>query len=209
MSIPPFARDELRKWHTGAEWKLRTTAWLNELACKYGKENFRLRKGPGGPDIKVVCEELLPMANLLRDAPDLREWQGSLAAPGAKADAWLRASPEHPPQPVQIVGAFNGAEFAEQMKMLNADGRTPTQATSAVEIEGEHNAYVVKAIEKKKAKGYPPDYWLLVAIDDIFLPVEKLELLTAQAVAAATSAQFQRVYIAGMNSSSSGARRLA
>ena len=95
------------------------------------------------------------------------------------------------------------------MKKLNAHGRTPTHTTSAVEIEGEQNEYVVKAIEKKKAKGYPPDFWLLVAIDDIFLPVEKLELLSAQAVAAATSAQFQRVYIAGSNSSSSGARRLA
>ena len=148
------------------------------------------------------------MANLLHGVPDLREWQGSLAPPGAKADAWLRASPQHLPQPVQIVGAFNGAEFAKQMKELNAHGRTDTQVTSAIEIEGVQNEYVVKAIEKKKAKGYPSDYWLLVAIDDIYRPVEELELLTAEAVAAATGAQFQRVYIAGMNSGS-GARRLA
>jgi hypothetical protein len=106
-------------------------------------------------------------------------------------------------------GAFNGAEFAEQMSLLNAHGRTPMQVSSGIEIQDKQNGYVVNAIAKKTAKAYPRDYWLLVAVDDMFLPVQKLGLLTAQAAAAATSAGFQRVYVAGMNSSSSGARRLA
>lgn len=179
--------------------------WLGELAVKHGKEQFRVRKGAIGPNVKVLCEEVLPLANLLA-ASDLYDWTARLSAPGDMPDAWARSAANPAQKPIQIVCAFDGAKFAEQMRHLNDLGFTRVEAASGAEIEDMHAALVELAIEKKKAKRYPADYWLVVAIDDVVIQVQDMPGLQRRAAEAAACSGFERVYLVGMTERSTGIR---
>jgi len=100
--------------------------------------------------------------------------------------------------PLQIVSAFDGIEFAAQMKELNERGRTSTIAGSASEIEQRQADLVVQSILRKAAKQYPSNFWLLVAVEDMFVPLSRLGRLAQQARRAAGQTNFERVYLVGM-----------
>lgn len=117
---------------------------------------------------------------------------------GRLADAWLRAPASPLEIPLQIVCAFDGVEFAAQMKELNARGRTRTVVQSASEFEQKQARLVVSRIAKKSAMQYPSNFWLLVAVDDLVIRLGNLSGLIAQASEAASRSTFDQVHMVGL-----------
>jgi hypothetical protein len=171
----------------------------------HGKELFRLRKGTAKEDVKEICEEVLPLANLLTSS-EFVSWQGKLSKRGNQADAWLRDDPNGPEIPVQIVGAFDGAEFAAEMRELNARGFTTGKARSKGEIEDIQASHVVCSSAKKNAKGYPATYWLLVGVEERFMRLSDMERLIKRAAVAASDTTFERVYLVGLDTEGTARR---
>ena len=195
---PHYSRAALEVWREGPEWRSLSSHWLEELAREHTKELFRLRKGPAKETVKGICEEVLPLANMLAFSEDLPGWQGKLSSRGSKADALIRAEDAGQEVPIQIVGAFNGQKFAAQMRELNALTYTRGEARSKSEIDTELTELVLTSIRKKSAKGYPLNYWLIVGVDDIVVPFMELERLVSEATRVASTSTFERVYLVGM-----------
>jgi len=193
-----YSRELLEKWRGGAEWRSLASGWLQELVQRYGKEMFRTRKGDAKQDVKEVCEEVLPLAIWMTGYPDVLTWNAKFSPRGCRADAWLRPASSSQPIPLQIVGAFDGLELATQMRDLNDRGRTTTIVKSGKEIEEAHARLIKRSIERKTAKKYASDFWLLVAIDDCFVQLSDLPGAIAQAGDAAGRSGFAQVHLVGM-----------
>lgn len=188
----------LEKWRNGAEWRSLASEWVQELARRYGKEKFRTRKGDAKEDVKEVCEEVLPLAIWMSTYTDVLTWSARFSPRGCRADAWLRSPSSSQKIPLQIVGAFDGFELAAQMRELNAQGRTTVVVKSGREIEEKHARQISQSIERKTAMGYASDFWLLVAIDDRFVPLSDLPRVIAQARGAAALSKFAQVHLVGV-----------
>lgn len=130
--------------------------------------------------------------------PHALAWEAKFSPRGSRADAWLRAPSSTLEIPLQIVGAFDGAEFAAQMKELNARGRTTTVVQSGSEFEEKQARLVVSCIAHKSAMQYPSDFWLLVAVDDLVIRLSDLSRLIVRASEAASRSKFAQVHLLGM-----------
>jgi hypothetical protein len=193
-----YSRAMLEKWRNGKEWHSAASAWLRELANLHGKENFRIRKGTANPDVKEIAEEVLPLGIWMDVYSKMAGWEACFSQRGSRADALLRETASSPRISLQIVGAFDGAELAAQMRELNAEGFSNTRVQSRSEIVEELTGLILDRINRKAAHEYPPDFWLLVAAEDRFTQLSTLPEVIAQAQAAASQTRFAQVHLIGM-----------
>ena len=195
----PYSRADLEKWRIGGEWQAAASGWLEELAHLHGKENFRTRKGSANPDVKEICEEVLPLGIWMKSCGEMSGWEARFTQRGSVADALLRKSESSPMVSLQIVGAFDGAEMAAQMRELNAQGSSSVRVQAKSDISEKQTQLVTDRIRHKAALGYPKGFWLLVAIDDLFVRMSCLPEVIAHAREAGQQTEFAQVHLVGVN----------
>ena len=202
MNFPPslpFHRSHLFVWRTGGHWCLLIERWLEHLVSVHGAERFRTRKK--AREVKELCDEGLVLARWLRNSPDVHLWKGRFNGPGAAADAVVRESPASPLVNVQIVSAFDGERRAAQMLELNKKKVISGYRGSVTGYVARQTRLVISRIHQKTRKSYPPDFWLLVSVEDA-LPggLSEMSKLVTVATAEAVSSSFQRMYLVGTGS---------
>ena len=194
---PLFSRDQLEVWRTGTEWRHLHEHWMNELEKIHGRPAVRLRRR-GTRHAKELGDEVLPLAKWLSNNADVRNWEAKFCQIGSQADAFLRKPLSGRHHSLQIVTTLDGKLFAQQVHELNSKRRTSLITASGQENDDQLAEQTVQRIESKSSKGYPSDFWLLVAVEDAMRNLTKLSRTLSEAQVAAQRSPFTRVYLVGM-----------
>jgi len=197
MNHQPFSRGQLEVWRSGHEWCHQVEQWMDELRATYGKPAARLRRRETR-HAKELGDEVWPLAKWLSHNADVKDWEARFCPPGGPADAHLRMPGSCRYHSLQIVTTLDGKLFAREVHQLNSRGRTCTVVVSGKEDDDQHAQQVVQRIESKSGKGYPPDFWLLVALEDRVRTLPELDGTLHAAQVAARKSPFDRVYLVGM-----------
>lgn len=211
-----FHINHLKVWRSGGLWLPLVEAWLNHLAAKHGPQKFRTRSGLR--EVGQLCDEVLVLARWLAHDSALKGYQARLTSPGHAADALVRECSNASAINVQIVSAFDGESRPIEAELINsegvlygfggyrrrrsADGTNKIMRPRAVSTfrgyEQVQAALVLDRIRRKSLRVYPPDFWLLISVEDSVFGLSSMPSLVEAARTQIADSTFNRGYLVGM-----------